>query len=77
MATGPGTNVGPGYDTRAANDRVGPLGTGSGPTMLPAQPAPGSYGSSDPAAGQGACQSRLPPGQYNNQVHMACPRGKI
>ncbi|KIP12092.1 hypothetical protein PHLGIDRAFT_124280 [Phlebiopsis gigantea 11061_1 CR5-6] len=70
IATGGlGTNgAGGGYDHRTS-DRVGPLGTGAGPTMQPAQPA-GGYGSTNtaPGHGQGAYQSGMTnfPPRYDN-----------
>ena len=64
-ATGAGT-----YDSRV-NERVGPLGTGTGPTMNPAQPAPVGRHGNNALAGHGAYQqgmTNLPPERYNNQV---------
>ncbi|EKM58039.1 uncharacterized protein PHACADRAFT_182430 [Phanerochaete carnosa HHB-10118-sp] len=72
---GPTTGTGAAYNGHAANERVGPLGTGTGPSMDPAQPAPGGgYGHNNTTAGHGAYQqgmTSMPPERYNNQTGVA------
>lgn len=68
------TATGAAHSSRLANERVGPLGTGTGPTMDPAQPAPGGGYGTNAATGHGAYQqgmTNLPPERYNNQTGVA------
>jgi len=69
--TGPTAGTGAAYGDRTANERVGPLGTGTGPAMDPVQPAPGGRHGNTGFAGHGAHQqgtTSLQPQRYDNQA---------
>ncbi|GJE94801.1 hypothetical protein PsYK624_109750 [Phanerochaete sordida] len=75
-ATSATTGAGAAYDGRSAtNERVGPLGTGAGPAMDPAQPAAGAGYGNSASAGRGAYQqggmTNMPHERYNNQAGVA------